>query len=283
MNLKQTELKRKYSLADFTTIKIGGEAKRFVAAGSVELLGKVLKKCQGDFYVLGGGSNLLVADKCVEKCVIKLGDEFSYIKKDKYIEVGSATPFSHLIKYAAANNFGGFDNLSGIPATVGGLVAMNASSFGREISAYLREVEVMDKSGSVKILKKEEISFSYRKSSLGDYIILRVWFEAVKDYDVKAKIGNFLKTRMSKQDFEFPNCGCIFKNPIEKPAGFLIESCGLKGFKKNDAQISLKHANFIVNLNKAKYADVDYLTNIIKESVHKKFGIILEEEIKRWS
>jgi UDP-N-acetylmuramate dehydrogenase len=283
MNLKQTKLKRNHSLADFTTIKIGGEARYFFTAESIEALKKVLKKCQGAFYILGGGSNLLVTDNPIEKCVIKLGEEFNYIRKEKYLEVGSRTPLSHLIKYVSANNLGGFDNLTGIPATIGGLVMMNASSFGREISAYLREVEVMDNRGDIKIFKKEEISFSYRKSSLNDYIILRVWFEVVKDYDVKAKISNFLKTRMSKQDFEFPNCGCIFKNPIEKPAGFLIEACGLKGLKKNDAQISPKHANFIINLNKARYNDVDYLTSCIKESVHKKFGIVLEEEIKRWA
>ncbi|MDD4182915.1 MAG: UDP-N-acetylmuramate dehydrogenase [Candidatus Omnitrophica bacterium] len=283
MSLKQTKLKRNYSLADFTTIKIGGEARYFFTAESAEALKKVLKKFQGAFYILGGGSNLLVADNPIEKCIIKLGEEFSYIRKDKYLEVGSRTPLSHLIKYVSANNLGGFDNLAGIPATVGGLVMMNASSFGREISEYLKEVEVMDNSGNVKILKKDGISFSYRKSSLNDYVILRVWFEAVKDYDVKAKISNFLKTRMSRQDFEFPNCGCIFKNPIEKPAGFLIEACGLKGLKKNDAQISPKHANFIINLKKARYNDVDYLTSYIKESVHKKFGIVLEEEIKRWA
>jgi len=283
MNLKQTKLKRNYSLADFTTIKIGGEAKHFFIAENSAALGKVLKKCCGSFYILGGGSNLLVADSPIKKCVIRLGDDFSYIKKDKCLEIGGATALSKVIKYASANNLGGFDNLAGIPATIGGLIAMNASSFGREISAYLREVEVMDRNAAVKILKKEEISFSYRKSSLNDCIILRAWFEVVKDYDVKAKISNFLKTRMSKQDFEFPNCGCIFKNPVEKPAGFLIEACGLKGLKKNDAQISPKHANFIINLNKARYNDVDYLTNIIKENVHKKFGIILEEEIKRWS
>ena len=283
MSLKQAELKRKYSLADFTTIKIGGEAKHFFTVSSIESLKKVLKNCQGDFYILGGGSNLLVDDKCIEKCVIKLGDEFSYIRKDKYLEVGSSTPLSKLIKYASASNLGGFECLAGIPATIGGLVTMNASSFGREISAYLREVEVMDNRGNVINLKKEEIAFSYRKSSLAEYVVLRVWFEAVKDYDTKAKISNFLKTRMSKQDFEFPNCGCIFKNSDTKPAGFLIEACGLKGFKKNGAQISPKHANFIINLNKASYNDVDYLISRVKENVYKKFDIVLEEEIKRWA
>jgi UDP-N-acetylmuramate dehydrogenase len=283
MNLKQAESKHKYNLADFTTIKIGGEAKYFFNAESAESLKKILKKCQGTYYMLGGGSNLLVADGIIERCVIKLGDEFNYIRKDEYMEVGAATPFSKLIQYVSANNLGGFDNLAGIPATVGGLVAMNASAFGGEISSYLYEAEVMDNSGNVRRLKKEEISFSYRKSSLENCIILRIWFKAVKDYDVKAKISNFLKMRMSRQDFEFPSCGCIFKNPLEKPAGFLIESCGLKGFKKNDAQISPKHANFIINLNKAGYNDVDYLISHIKENVHRKFGVVLEEEIKRWA
>lgn len=283
MSLKQAELKRKYNLADFTTIKIGGEARHFFIADSIEALQKVLKSCQGIYYILGGGSNILVADGLVKKCVIKLGEGFDYIKKDEYLEVGSATPLSTVIKNALANNLGGFECLAGIPATIGGLVMMNASSFGREISDNLREVEVMDSRGNIRNFKKEEISFSYRKSSLNDYIILRIRFEAIKDYDIKAKINNFLKTRMNKQDFEFPSCGCIFKNPIENPAGFLIEACGLKGLKKNDAQISPKHANFIINLNKASYNDVDYLIKQIKENVHRKFGVVLEEEIKRWA
>lgn len=281
--MKQAELKYKYSLTDFTTIKIGGEAKYFFRAASIESLQKILKSCQGACYILGGGSNLLVTDGLVEKCVIKLGEEFNYIREDNYIEVGSATPFSKLIRHALANSLGGFECLAGIPATVGGLTMMNASSFGREISQHLHKIEVMDIRGNVMDIRKEEIIFSYRNSSLNEYIILRVWFKALKDYDVKAKISNYLKVRISKQDFDFPNCGCIFKNPDSKPAGFLIDACGLKGFKKNDAQVSHKHANFIINLNKASYNDVDYLINHIKETVHKKFGIILEEEIKRWA
>lgn len=284
MSLKQAELKRKYSLKDFTTIKIGGEAKYFFCAESIESLQKVIKNYHGICYVLGGGSNLLVADGVLEKCVVKLGSEFSYIReKNGCLEIGGATPLSHVIRYALANNLGGFDSLVGIPATLGGLVVMNASSFGIAISAYLREVEAMDREGNVIRIKKEEISFAYRTSSLEGCTVLRIWFDAVKDYSVKEKTGNFIKKRLDKQDFGFPSCGCVFKNPETNPAGFLIDSCGLKGFRKNDAQISCKHANFMINLNKASYNDADYVINHVKETVHKKFGIILTEEIRRWA
>lgn len=284
MNLKETELKRSYRLKDFTTIKIGGEAKNFFIANSVESLQEIIKNSQHPYYILGGGSNLLVKDDILDKPVIKLGGGFDYIRmNDKYVEIGAATLLSVVIKYALANNLAGFDNLVGIPASIGGLVMMNASSFGSEISAYLYEVEAMDKHGFVRRLKKEEIIFSYRASSLNEYIILRIWFKVVKDYNTKSKISNYIKKRILTQDFEFPNCGCIFKNPETESAGFLIDACGLKGFRKNDAQVSNKHANFIINLNNASYNDVDYLIKHIKENVHKKFGIILEEEIKRWS
>ena len=117
---------------------------------------------------------------------------------------------------------------------------------------------------------------------MGGFVILGVSLIIRKSKDIRARISSFLKSRISTQEFHNPSCGCVFKNPSNKSAGFLIESCGLTGFSKGDACISKKHANFIVNLGKASYKDVDYLIQAIKEKVHTKHNIILEEEIKRW-
>jgi UDP-N-acetylmuramate dehydrogenase len=284
MNLKAVELRHNHNLKNLTTIRIGGQARHFFIVNTIDALRELVVNLEGSYYILGGGSNLLVKDAMLDKEVIKLGEEFgSILQGSRYLEVGAAVKLSALIKYAIQNDLGGLDNLAGIPALVGGLVAMNASAFNRDISQFIKGVEVMDKSGNVQQMKKEDISFSYRQSSLGDYIVLKVWFDLPKDEGIKGKINTFMKQRISTQDFSYPNCGCVFKNPKGSSAGFLIDSCGLKGLRQNNAQISLKHANFIINLGNASYEDVDYLINKAREDVHKKFGIILEEEIKRWS
>jgi UDP-N-acetylmuramate dehydrogenase len=284
MNSKAVELKYNHNLKDLTTIKIGGQARHFFIVNTIDALRELIVSLDGHYYILGGGSNLLVKDTVLDKEVIKLGGEFDYISKgSRYLEVGAAVKLNSLIKYTLKNSFGGLDNLAGIPASVGGLVMMNASSFNREISCFLKGVEVMDSSGNVEQIKKEDIMFSYRQSSLNKYIVLKLWFDLPKDENLKTKINSFIKQRISAQDFSYPSCGCVFKNPKNFSAGFLIDSCGLKGFRQNDAQISSKHANFIINLGKASYGDVDYLINRAREEVHKKFGILLEEEVKRWA
>ena len=236
-----------------------------------------------DFYLLGKGSNLLIVDSLIEKPVVRLGENFAYLKKKRnLLEVGASTPLSSLIEYCLENNLTGVENLVGIPATVGGLLAMNAASFGRSISANLREVDVMNREGGVKTLEKGEITFKYRFSSLQKYIILRARFRLSFRKNLRRKVNEFLGKRLSTQDFDFPSCGCIFKNTPEFSASFLIDSSRLKGLKKGDAQISPRHANFIINCGCAKYNDVDYLIQKIKDQIHKKYSIILQEEIERW-
>ena len=284
MSLRKIEQRHDVSLAPFTTIKIGGLAERFFVAHNKDDLEKILEECQGQFYLLGNGSNLLITDSVIKKPVIKLGEEFCQIKHNGgLLEVGAATPVSDVTSYTLEKNLGGLENFTGIPATIGGLLAMNASAFEKDISSSLVKLEVMDKGAKVKVLEKDAIRFDYRSSSLKDsLIILRAWFNVLPDTNLKSKIDSFLKTRHATQDFEHPSCGCIFKNPPSQSAGFLIESCGLKGERCNDAQVSNKHANFIVNLGSATYADVDHLISLIKDKVFKSCGIVLQEDVERW-
>jgi UDP-N-acetylmuramate dehydrogenase len=141
----------------------------------------------------------------------------------------------------------------------------------------------MKKDGTFKLLSKEQVVFGYRFSSLQGDIILGAEFILFETPGLKQKAGDLFKKRIALQDFSFPSCGCIFKNPFQHKAGFLIDSCGLKGLSRGGACVSPKHANFIINKGLAAYDDVDYLINKIKECVYKKYGITLEEEIKRWS
>lgn len=277
------ELKYNFNLRDYTAIKIGGEARYFFIVHTPEELAFLVRRHQNSFYLLGAGSNLLIKDGKLRKVVVKLGEGFNYIKRrENLLEAGAAVPFSRLLKYAVENNLGGLENLAGIPASLGGLLSMNASSFGRDSGSFLEEAEVMNERGDINRMKKEQVIFGYRYSSLRNYIILRAWLKLDEDKDVRQKVRGFIKLRHQNQDFDFPSCGCIFKNPPLAASGFLIDECGLKGVKRNSAQISAKHANFIVNLGGARYSDVDYLINLVKDRVYKRYKIVLEEEICRW-
>ena len=283
MNLKNLP-KNKLKLAGYTTIGIGGMAKEFFLAASLQELKEVVRRYKFDFYLLGGGSNLLVADHALSKPVVKLCGEFDFIDSvGMDLEAGAAAPFARLIKYCEKMRLGGLENLAGIPATVGGMLVMNASAYQRAISDCLTAVEIFDRKKKARWLKREKIDFAYRDSSLIGSIVLRARFKLREDRFIKEKAADFIKERCAKQDYSAPSCGCIFKNPQGFSAGYLIDSCGLKGTRKNDAQISLKHANFIINLGKAACKDVEYLIHKAKEAVNKKFNIILEEEVVRWS
>lgn len=284
MSLKKIELKTNIDLKKYTSLRIGGRAKYFFKANSIEDFQHIFRDITSPFYILGKGSNLLIKDGIIKTPIIKLSSNFSYIEKENnYLKIGASTTLSSLMNYCLRNNLKGLENLIGIPATIGGLLCMNASSFGRAISSCVEEVEVMDREGKVKVLKKDQIVFEYRASSLQNYIILGAKFILTEERNLKQEMSSLLKRRLSLQDFNFPSCGCVFKNRGKESAAFLIDSCGLKGMRKGDASVSSKHANFIINLGSATYDDVDYLISKIKDRVYKKYSIILEEEIVRWT
>ncbi len=284
MNSEKTELRRGVGLKQYTALKIGGRAQRFFIIHSPESACRVVSDFGPALYILGGGSNLLVRDSLIRKPVVKLGEEFSYLKRrGGGLDLGASTPLSFLVKYCINNNLSGLENLAGIPATLGGLLAMNAASFGRSISDRLREVVTVDKNGDIRILQKKEIVFGYRFSSLKDYFILAAKFSLNPAGKIKSKVGDFLRKRFCTQEFGVATCGCIFKNPPGKQAGGLISSCGLGGLQRGGAQVSPKHANFIINRGRARYRDVDYLIRKIQDKVYKKYAVTLEEEIERWS
>jgi len=284
MSLKSVELYKQVELANYTTIKIGGVAKHFFTIDTLDELAKTIKDLGPLVYLLGKGSNLLVSDRGVDKPVVQLGEEFNYIRQtDYYLEVGAATPLSALLHYCLRQGLAGFSPLAGIPATIGGLLCMNASSFGAGIADSLYEVQVMDFKGRVMSLPRQQIQLRYRYSCLEEFIVLGARFIVLHDNNVRRTISAFVKKRLASQDFTAPSCGCIFKNPAGVNAAWLIEACGLKGYRKGGAQFSRRHANFIINRGKACYKDVDYLIRMAQFQVFKKFNICLEEEVKRWT
>jgi UDP-N-acetylmuramate dehydrogenase len=303
------KIKEKIPLKEYTTFKIGGPARYFfVAKSKKDLKNAILwaKKKKLLFFILGGGSNVLFSDKGFNGLVIKIQNTQYEIRNTKIV-AEAGVPLQKLVLESAKKGLSELENLAGIPGTLGGAIWGNAGAFGREIGDLVEEVKVLEVKGSrlkVKRLKNKECEFGYRESIFKrkkNLIILEATLKLKKGKrkEIEEKIKEILRLRKEKQPLGFPSAGSVFKNvPVEKvpkeirekfkeeikdgflPAGVLIEAAGLKGFQIEGAKISEKHANFIVNVGKAKASDVKELIEKIKKEVKKKFKVQLEEEIK---
>jgi UDP-N-acetylmuramate dehydrogenase len=286
-------IKKNIFLKSYTTFKIGGPAKYFFPAKNKEdliLAIKAAKKNKLPFFILGGGSNLLVSDKGYKGLIIKLKTKKPKLKsknqKSKIIETESGTSLSELGNLAFKNNLTGLEWAIGIPGTAGGAIWGNAGAFGKSMADIVKTVEVLNsESLRIKTLKNKDCKFAYRDSIFRrkkKLIILSalLQFKKSNKRKIKNKIEEYLKHRKETQPLKFSSTGSIFKNPQGFSAGELIEKCGLKGKKIENVKISGKHANFIVNLGRGKAKNVKKLIELIKKEVKNKFKINLEEEIQ---
>jgi len=273
-------------LSEYTTLKIGPVIADFYVVNNEKELRSFISRFGDRFYLLGGGSNLLVCDSGLSRPVLKLGPGFSFCKatgSNDSVEIGAGTELRDFLKFCIEHGLSGIESHCGIPASMGGLIRMNASCYGNQISDYVQRVEVFDVNQGLLSLSREEIDFGYRNSSLADKVILKINLKLKQSTTVKNSLKDFIVKRKASQELASANCGCIFKNPASSSAGYLLDSCDLKGINRNGAMISLKHANFIVNTGKASYNDVDYLIKLMKDSVYKRYDTILQEEIQRWT
>lgn len=303
-------IQKNISLKNYTTFKIGGSARYFFEAKTKENLIsaiKVAKEYRLPFFVLAGGSNVLVSDKGYKGLVIKFEGLESKIKKST-IHAGAGMKLSDVVSLSAKNSLAGLEWAAGIPGTVGGAVYGNAGAFWFSMQDLIKSVEVLDtKDLKVKNLSPVKCEFSNKDSVFKhnkSLIILSVVLELKKGdrAQIKEKIKDYIGYRKKNHPLNFPSAGCVFKNYtpevknknlFEKfpelvnfnkkgriPSAYLIENCGLKGKKMGQAQISEKHANFVVNLGGAKASDVRKLIKLAKQKVKSKFDVTLEEEIQ---
>ena len=283
-------IQKNIPLKKYTTFRIGGPAQYFFKAKKKEDLIKAVETAERfnlPFFILGGGSNLLISDKGFKGLVIKNEAQRFEIEKQRIIgESGAA--LDKVVAEAIKAGLAGLEKGSGIPGTLGGAVYGNAGwpKGDWEFGNLVKAVELLMPDRKIKKVGKNWLSFQYRNSRLKKTkgkkpIVLEVVLELKKGRvkDLEKKRLEILKIRSEKIPPGL-SAGSIFKNPSEKPAGFLIEECGLKGKKIGKAQFSQKHANFIMNLKGAKAIDVLKLINLAKKKVRSKFGIILEEEIR---
>ena len=280
-----------HPLSFHTTIGVGGNAGAFYAPSSIEGLSmfrRFLKEEGVSSFIVGRGSNILVPDDGLDAVIIRLSDRsFSEIEFDeRTVVVGAGMDLSTLIRNCAGRGLAGLEGLAGIPATVGGAVFNNAS-YKTAISEYLVKVRVMDIAGDCRWVKKDDLEFAYRFSSIpkGETIINAV-FELREDLteNINSRISCYFEEKMEKQPLKEKTLGCIFKNPGRDgySSGELIDRSGLKLFRHGAAEVSDKHANFIVNKGGARAQDVVGLMGEIREKVYEKFSIDLEPEIEVW-
>lgn len=271
----------------FTTFRAGGKARFFAKAESVEeivLLKKFADKRSVPFFMLGLGSNVVVSDSGFDGLIVKLGKSFSHFRFDKEtLSAKAATPLSMIARTSATLGLSGMHLLAGIPGTVGGAVVMNAGAYGEEISNTVVSVKVLDKNFTLQDFSAKDCDFSYRHSRFqgSGMIVLEASFKLshAAPAELIAEQSRVLAERKAKQPLEFPSAGSVFKRNEKGFPGALIEQAGLKGFRMGGAQISAKHANFIVNVGGATAQEIFDLSELARAKVFEKSGVELEREI----
>lgn len=271
-----------------TTFGIGGKVKLLIYPKSIEELSEIIKTLSNNnirIFYIGSGSNILISDENLDCAIISLKKTFKkIIFKDNTVIVESGVMLGSLVKKLSNKNITGFESLIGVPGTVGGALFMNAGAFGSEISNNFISARTLNNKGKIQEYDKNNITFSYRKSSFPNNEILIDMIFNCKSGDrekINAKKNITSISRKNKQPLKYRSAGSIFKNPNHKyAAGYLIEKSNLKGLQIGNAQISEKHANFIINIGNAKAKDVMQLIKIIKLKVYETFNVKLELEIK---
>jgi len=285
-----TELRRDVSLAELTSLGIGGttDLLRIQRHEAIPSLLKLLDEHRVPHKFLGGGSNLLVVDGELPFVVLQLRKGEPEIALGGNIaSVDAAADLGRTVTFCAKNNLGGMEGLIGVPGTVGGALRMNAGAYGIQIGSYVREVKVYRAAErKIETLCGEQISFEYRHTSFApDDMMLAVKLELPsKPYpEILQGIRICNEKRRSSQPLGQKSAGCIFKNPPGGSAGRMIDELGLKGFSHGDARVSERHANFFVNVGQASAVDMLALIADVRERVQQAYGVTLENEVVVWN
>jgi len=271
-----------------TSWRIGGPADIYVepaSRGELQLAVSYAHELSIPLTVIGAGTNILVSDEGIRGIVIKIGSGLDWISVNENIIFAEAgAKLSRVASVARDAGLGGFEFSAGIPGDVGGAVVMNAGANGASVGAQVKEILLLNPEGVYFKKTKDEMNFGYRSSALQSELAVVV--EAVfsccrRDRNaINEDMDTYIKKRKDTQPLHYPNAGSVFKNPPGESAGRLIEAAGLKGERVGDAQISLMHANFIINLGAATARDVLMLINKARASVLDRFGIDLKPEVK---
>lgn len=289
-NITKENIKYDVPMKEYTSFKIGGPAECLIKIKTEGELKEILKIANANkipLTIIGNGSNLLVRNEGIKGIVLKIEikkleitEEHGKIK----VIVGSGVKLGLLAQKLLREEISGFEFASGIPGTIGGAIRMNAGAHGSEMKDIVKNVTYMDRNGQIHKITKEQSKFEYRKSifSKENYIILETEIQLQKgnQEEIQDKMNEYANYRKEKQPIEYPSAGSTFKRGLDFITARLIDECGLKGYQIGGAQISEKHAGFIINKGNATAEDVIKLMEYTKEQVYNKFGKVIQAEIE---
>ncbi|MCM0651051.1 UDP-N-acetylmuramate dehydrogenase [Clostridium swellfunianum] len=274
-------------MKNHTSFKVGGPADVLVTPQNYNQVVSVIKLCNENnipYYIVGKGSNLLVRDGGLRGIVVKLTKLDNITVEGEKIVVQCGADLCKVSDAALENKLTGFEFACGIPGTVGGAVTMNAGAYNGEISQVIESSLVVDKSGNLLTLNKEELELGYRMSAIQkyEYTVLETTFKLVYgEYEkIKQRIDDLTKKREDKQPLEYPSAGSTFKRPEGYFTGKLIEESALKGFSLGGAQVSEKHGGFIINKDNATASDILNLIAHVQHTIKERYNIDLDTEVR---
>jgi UDP-N-acetylmuramate dehydrogenase len=287
INRLTNEIKIDELMKNHTSWKIGGIADFFCIPRNEERLKKILlfaRHHELPVYIMGNGSNIWVPDEGIRGLVVKLSgtiDKMEY--SGKMIKVGAGILLPRLVRRTVKEELAGLEFAAHIPGTLGGAIFSNAGFGSKSMASIVQKIVISDLNGNVKEINVDKSTFFYRgiNSGIDNYIIISAYLALVKDSKdiIISKIKKYFSHRKETQPINCLTAGCVFKNTKDSAAGFLIEMSGAKGLSIGDAQVSEKHANFIVNRGKATSKDILLLIEEVQRMVEKTFGVTLEKEI----
>jgi UDP-N-acetylmuramate dehydrogenase len=286
--LPQSEVRFDEPMSRHTSFRIGGPADALVLPVSAEELRRTIVLARQEsipLTITGNGTNLLVRDGGIRGIVVKLADSFDRIVVEG---IGLTTQAGALLgavsRRAADHDLSGLEFAVGIPGTIGGAIIMNAGAYGGEMKEVVTRCTVLEEDGTLRVMLPEDLKFGYRKSALqGTHtLVVEVTMELRPGdpAEIRARMAEFTHQRESKQPLSFPSAGSVFKRPPGHYVGPMVEELGLKGYRIGDAQVSEKHAGFIVNCGSATAHDVLLLIRHVQDSVHARYGVSLETEVR---
>jgi len=274
-----------------TSFHTGGDARRMAFPSKPEqvvILMEFARECGARPLVIGNGTNLLAPDEGLDRLVIDMTEGLNRLEtgaEESTIGAESGVPLSRLADFAQKRGLAGLEFAHGIPGTVGGAMCMNAGAYGGEMAQVTRSVTLLDPACGVRTLSGEEMRFGYRRSILTDnpgWVVLRAEFFLTPGdpAEIRARMEELMARRRASQPLEYPSAGSTFKRPEGYFAGTLIDQCGLKGLTVGGAQVSEKHAGFVINRGGATTADILALIARVQETVYKEKGVRLEPEVR---
>lgn len=274
-------------MCDYTSFKIGGKADCVLFAKSEEQLVEAVKFCKENkvpYFVMGNGSNLLVSDRGMRQLVIMIRDGFEDVRVEgTRVIAGAGAKLSRVAEAAAEHSLTGLEFSFGIPGRLGGALTMNAGAYGGEMVQVVESVRILEADGTVHDVPAHDLAFGYRTSKIANG---RIALSAVMqlqqgdEKEIRSKMMTYQQARKDKQPLQYPSAGSVFKRPVGYFAGALIEQANLKGTSVGGAQVSEKHAGFIINKGGATCQDVLDLIDLVQRRVYEQSGVRLETELR---